>query len=363
MKKKVLIINIIRFSRYGIGAVIKNYCWRLKEHYEFDFLLCAGAEQENFDFIKQIGGRALTLRCSRNKQPISYVVQLTKLIKKNKYDIVHVHGNSATMFFDIHAAKKAGVPMRIAHSHSSSGKYKMLHYVLKKPLSKEMTVGVACSEQAGRWAFEREFVVLNNAIETEKFSFNTSLRDELREKYNLEDKFVLLNVGRLNRLKNQWFLLELLQSLSGSREDMVLVLIGDGEYEESLKIQAEKLKVTDKVLFLGKRDNIHDFYNIADMFVFPSEYEGFGLVLVEAQASGLVCVASTGVPVETNICDKVTYINVSDYMGWKNKLEEADRISDKSRMISSQNAIVKLKQNGYDVKLNAERLMNIYENN
>ena len=357
--KKVLMVVTVPFDSYGIGTVVKNYVKELHNSVSFDFLLCSGGDPENIQFIKSINGRIVNLHCSRLRNPLTYTNKLRIFLKSHRYDVIHVNGNSGTMFFEIHAAKMAGVTVRIAHCHNSDCRYKILHYLLKSRLNHELTDGIACSQKAGEWLFSRKFTILNNAIQTEKYKFDSNLRNELRKKYGYEDKTVLLNVGRLTNQKNQRFIIDLLPDLISLNPRIRLCIVGDGELEEELQEYAKTLGVTEYVTFAGKQENAQFFYSMADIFLFPSIFEGLGLVLIEAQAAGLPSVASEAVPRETRLTNTVRYLELNKSV-WLNAVSSIKCLDSESRIKASMLAREQIKEKGYDIGENAKQLLNFY---
>lgn len=359
MKKKVLIIVTCPFDGYGITMVVKNYCERLKQYVEFDFLLCAGYEKNEYDFFLKNGFNVYSAVCLRIRHPFRYVKWLTSFLKEKKYDCVHVHGNSGTLFFDIHAAKKAGIKNRIAHCHNTSCRFKIVHFLLKNRLNKEITNGLACSEKAGEWLFKNHFTVLKNAIDTNLFFYSQSYRQSLRREYGVTGDKILLHVGRMHAQKNQLFLIDVMKKLVGVDRSYKLFMIGDGEMLTDVKKRIEQYKLTESVFLLGKKQPIGFYYSFADMFVFPSIYEGFGLVAVEAQSSGLPVIASCAVPPEVNITNLVRHLEL-DVDLWAKNIESFFESKKTDREKISIESINLIKKHGYDIDENCKKLMSIY---
>lgn len=359
-KKKVLMIITVPFDGYGIGMVVKNYTAQLNKEVDFDFVLCSGGSDENYQYIKDIGSQVVEIPANRLRNPIRYMKSLTNIIIENAYDVVHVHGNSGTMFFDIHAAKKAGIPIRIAHCHNSFCKFRILHYLLKPFLNQEITLGIACSKIAGKWVFSKDFIVMNNAINAEKYSFSELYREQIRTELNVKDRYVILNVGRLVEQKNQEFLLDIMPEIVAKKENTVLILVGDGVLEQKLRERSKELNISNNVFFLGKRNDVERIYSAADCFAFPSLYEGLGLGLVEAQASGLRCVASTNVPQEANVTEKVSYISLENVDEWVELLIKENCKSVNERQQISFDSCKSIKQKNYDIKEEAKKLKKLY---
>lgn len=359
--KRVLVIVTSPFDTYGIGAVVRNYTDVLMGKFHFDFLLCAGADECGKKYIVDKGINVVDLRCSRLKNPLCYMYRLAAYLKKNKYDVVHAHGNSGTLFFEIHAAKIAGVEVRIAHCHNTSCKYKLLHYLLRHWLNREITVSLSCSKMANQWLFETEGIVLNNAISTSKFKFNKEIRDKTRQDYNLQDSFTILNVGRLSIQKNQDFIIRLMPKVVNYLPNAKFVVVGDGERYEEYKKLIELYHLENNVLLLGKQNNVDSFYQAADCFVFPSVFEGLGLAVIEAQASGLSCIASTEVPEDANAARRIVYLSF-DEDKWVDEIIACSKVSI-DREIASNIAVQQIIKSGYDINYNSYQLEHVYNEN
>ena len=239
-----------------------------------------------------------------------------KLLVKQKYDVVHLNIFQGLSLYYACLAKRAGVSIRIAHSHNTAlrkSKTKPLKLALHQ-ISKNLFAGFAtdfwaCSELAAEFMFPKRllckmgFQFIPNGIDTERFRFNPKLREKVRAELGITDAFVIGNVGRLCYQKNQTFLLqvfaEVLQKCSESR----LLLVGTGELESSLKRKVKELGITEKVIFYGTSDHVEQLLWAMDIFVFPSLFEGLSVAVVEAQAAGLPVICSAELSSETSIVD------------------------------------------------------------
>ena len=130
-KRKILVVNTTDMGYSGISSVIINYFDKTYNDVQYDFVLCGRIEGGCTEKIKSLGCNIFIPPCSRVRKPLNYYAWLKKLIKSKGCDVIHVHGNSGTMFIEIHAAQITSVPVRIAHCHSTSCKYKWAHYILK----------------------------------------------------------------------------------------------------------------------------------------------------------------------------------------------------------------------------------------
>lgn len=323
--KRVLVINTVNTSFNGITSVIMNYVRKTNKMVRYDFVLCSEVEPRIADELKRLGGNVFIPPCSRVKAPLAYSAWLRKLMKEQKYDVIHVHGNSGTMFFEVHAAKRLKIPARVVHSHSTSCKFMLAHRILKPLLNRELTHALACSDEAGKWLFTGKYTVLPNGIDVEKFAFSQDARNEYRKQLGLENKFVIGHVGYMDVEKNQLFLLRVMEQLVKRQPDARLLLIGDGKLRPEIEEFIQQYQLQDCVLLLGKRIDVMQLYQCMDVFTLPSVYEGLGVVLIEAQTAGLPCVASVGVPQSANALGLVKYIGIedSDIKSWCNAITDA----------------------------------------
>lgn len=280
----------------GVEAVVMNYYRKIdRQKFQFDFISCSPEKQKYDDEILALGGGIHRLP-SRNRHPFKYMKELKKVIKENNYNIVHIHQNSASMAMDAWVAKKCKCKVIIGHSHNTSCGIKWQHYLLKPFVNKNLTHRLACSEAAGKWIYgKKPFTVIRNAVDPSKFIYNEKARKKLRKELCVDDCFVVGFVGRLSKQKNPFRLLEIFAEVVKLKRSK-LVLVGDGEYRQELEKYAKELKISEEVMFLGRRDDVGELMSCFDCFFLPSLYEGLPLVTVEAQSSGLPCILSTNVP-------------------------------------------------------------------
>lgn len=313
----------------GVESVVMNYYRYIdRTKIQFDFICDEDSTNIPYDEIEQLGGRVILV--PPYQKVFEYQKELIKIFKDNNYKIVHSHINTLSIF-PLRAAKKAGVPIRIAHSHSTTNKKEWKRNLVKqvlRPFSKVYATDyMCCSELAGRWLFgNKEYdkgnvYLLNNAIDLDKFKFDKIMRKKLRKKYNLKDNdFVIGQVGRIMQTKNQSFTLEIFNEIS-KKKNSKLIYVGSGPMEKILKDKIFQFGLEGNVIMLGQVSNIYEIYNMLDLFILPSFYEGFGIALLEAQVSNLPCIVSNGVPIETKIADNVEFLDLNAGVEkWANKL-------------------------------------------
>ena len=251
----------------------------------------------------------------RKNKFCSNIKAYCKLLKQLRKDYDTVYFNTSGLYYPIPYIYARKYKYRIVlHSHSTTGSFfkKPIHYLNRLWINKACSVRLACSTPAGKWMFgnKENFTLVPNAIELERFSFNEINRKKCREQYDLEDSFVLGNIGRLHQVKNQIFLVDILKELINKGTEAKLLLVGDGEMKLDIEKHAEELNIRERVVFAGQTNTPEYFYSAMDCFVMPSFVEGFPITLIEAQANGLPCVVSDTITEETNITGNVSYISI-----------------------------------------------------
>lgn len=234
-----------------------------------------------------------------------------ELLRLEKYDAVHLNIFHGLSLYYAYLAKREGIPVRIAHSHNTALRKsgtrvlkQMIHCASKELFTGSATDLWACSEAAAKFLFspnalkKREFKFIPNGIDVERFRFDAAVREQVRKELGLDGKFVIGNTGRLCYQKNQDFLLDIFAGVIRRRPESRLLLIGEGEAEADLRQKAERLGISDAVIFYGTSARIGQLLWAMDVFVFPSRFEGLGIAAVEAQAAGLPVLCSEHVPHE-----------------------------------------------------------------
>ena len=316
-KKPVIVAQIMgKWIGGGVESVIMNY-YRHLDHkkIQFDFICDEDSTRIPYEEIKKLGGRVFLVP-KYQKLP-QYLKALEDLFRKNQYRIVHSNINTLSVF-PLYAAKKAGVPVRISHSHSTSNTKEWKRNIIKnilRPFSKKYATDYfACSELAGQYLFgnkafdQGEVKIIHNAIDLDKFKFDPEVRKKLRKELDIDEKTIVIgHVGRFVKQKNHDFLIDVFNEYHAKNPDSKLLLIGTGPLEEKIKAKVEKLNLSDYVLFLGQREDTNKLYSVMDVFCLPSLYEGLGMVLIEAQTNGLPCVASDKVPKEAKVSENISF--------------------------------------------------------
>ena len=357
---KVLIIITTEFVPYGgLTTVVLNYYRAIdKTGLAIDIASTNKAPENLAQELQRNGSQYYNLGARKNV--LSYLKNLNKVLKNN-YDVVHVNGNSATMLLELLPAKVKRVHTRIAHVHNTKTQHPVLQRMIYPFFRGSYNKAVAVSDDAGKWLYGDNYIVLNNAINVKKYAFSLQTREDVRNGLGFSSQtFIIGTIGKLNQQKNHRYLLEVFSKFKQSIEDCKLVIVGGGELEDELKKKADELMIGKDVIFTGMTDDASGYVQAFDFFVFPSRFEGLGLALIEAQASGLKCVISDRVPKEAVVTNQVKTISIND------KADEwADYIIQNinyNRIANSQNAAESIKAHGYDISMEAGKLRELYLN-
>ena len=341
----------------GAETVIMNWYRHInREKVQFDFLI-RSTTNLYADEISALGGRVFIMPpypshyLSNKKETECFFKE-----HAGEYLGIHVHGNALLYTNVFSIAQKNGIKHRVFHSHSISTdqKYVTLHAINRLRIHKMATDYFACSVEAGKWAFASQpFIVVKNGIAVRKYVYNEAVRNSVRNTLGITDETVYGHVGRFVDVKNHTFLLGVFKEIVNKCEKSMLLLLGDGELFDSVQKEASKLGIKEKVRFLGRKDNIGEYMNAMDVFLFPSLYEGLGIVAVEAQAAGLPVIISDTITREVALTDRVKYLPLSSYDEW---VENAIEMSRWPRD-NTQEAI---KKAGYDIDSSARYLEDYY---
>ena len=332
---------------------------------QFDFVIDKDVKSPLYKEITQLGGKIYKMPKFNGINIIDVQSSWKKFFENHsEYKILHSHVRSYASIY-IPIAKQFGLKT-IIHSHNTSngnGIMAITKRILQYPLKFQADYFFACSKEAGEWLFGKKiidhsnFIIIPNAIDTNKFKFNKEARERIRNELKINNKFVVGHIGRHTPQKNPFFLLKLFAEIHKAEPNARLLQVGQGELTEQMKEECDKLGITDKVIFTGSRDDIPDLLSAMDVFVFPSLWEGLGIVAIEAQTCGLPIICSDTIPKETKITDLIEYLPLNeDAKFW------ADRVLNKKGYNVRKDRIKDIIAAGYDISTTAKWLENFYRN-
>lgn len=360
---KVLVITTVRFRQNGITSVIMNYYRNLnKKLVSMDFIGPNAIDSTYASEFSKNNSKYIQL-ASRKKNIFKYIFDLYTTMRKGQYDIVHVHGSSHLITLELFIAKVAGIKVRIAHSHNTKCDHELLHKLLTPIFNYSYNYGIACSKEAGKWLFNKKnFLLMHNGIDLSNYKFDLKTRTTLRKELGLtENDFVIGNIAGFIPVKNHNYIIKLFNELNKVDKDIKCILLGDGSLFDEIKDKIKRNNLLNNVLLLGNKIDVYKYYNVMDVFILPSLYEGFPMVLVEAQSNGLYSIVSDTVSDSTNLTGLVAYLGIQEENidKWAKKLLELKNTKF-NRERDSNDAQNKLKNEGFDIKDNTNKLFDYY---
>ena len=314
-KIKVLMLVPNLFVANGVASFVMNYLRNL-DHNEIQVDIASYKEGNSIYYseVEKAGGKVLFLPGVKNLP--EHIKACSKILSEGQYDIIHdntLHISIPMMW----CAKQQGISVRILHSHSSklgeTYKKELRNKLFRPVLRSLATDYLACSQMAGQTMFEdRKFTVLPNIIQTEKYQFDSAVRENVRRRMDAQGKYVIGSVGRLAAEKNPFFAIDVFRKLLEEMPNAEYWWVGSGTLDEQVKAYVEKRELSGKVKLLGSRNDIVDLYQGMDVFFLPSLFEGLSIVTVEAQAMGLPCVVSDAIPPEAEYTGLLKRCSLND---------------------------------------------------
>lgn len=307
----------------GVASVVLTY-WRLLGQLQkepdpcirIDFMINEEPSEGIRQELKKAGSEFFLMPPLQLKRLGDYQKELTRFFENHTdYDIIHGHVPNAAFFY-MRAAGKAGVPVRILHSHNSRGADRLWKRVRNRILSKAamryVNEYMACGEKAARYLFGRpDCFLIKNVVDPDRFQYRERVRASVRKRLGMEKKLVIGHIGRFCPQKNQGFLIRVFASVCRREPDSCLLLLGEGKDRKKAQQLTEELGLTEKVYFCGNTERVEDYLQAMDVFVLPSRYEGVPVAAVEAMATGLPCILSSAVTGEIRT-EAVTYMSRKD---------------------------------------------------
>lgn len=337
MAKRVLICGFTR-TVGGMETYIMNIYRNIdRQKLQFDFLYPYDAPMAFHDEVLKLGGHIYHVP-RKKKNILQHYKLINKLFRENEFEGIYFQCNRKLLTMDVFKkAYKYGVKKRIIHSHNTQSYYGGCINALREKIAgfsydKYINGFFACSDDAGKWMFgQRDYRVINNGIDTNKFRYSEESRHRIREEEHIpEDYFVLGTIGRLSDEKNPEFLVELFDKINEYNSKCCFIHVGDGDKKnEIMKMVSDR--GLDNYLLVGRKDNPADYLNAMDLFLLPSIYEGFPISLIEAQSTGLPCISSTNVTQSANITGLIKYFSLDSKQEWYDAIMDTMVSSDYTR--------------------------------
>lgn len=305
--------------------LMKQYRMLNREKYQLDF--CVNIQERCYydDEIEALGGRIYRIP-PKSKDFKASLKALENIVRDNGYENVLCSSVKPGTALELLAAKKGGAKRLIYRSSNSSvdggAKQKILHCTLGQLAKIVPSVKIAPSKEAAEYCFgkgciqKKKAFILHNGIDTSVYRYSDETRKKMREELQLDGKFTVAHVGRFSKAKNHTFLIDVFEELLKIKPDSILMLIGTGELEEVVKQKAKEKNIEKKIMFLGLRNDVPQVLCAADVFVFPSFYEGMPNTVIEAQALSLPCIISDKITPDADITGNVEYLPLGNAKQW-----------------------------------------------
>lgn len=365
MQEPIRIVhNIASLHLGGSQAFVMNMYRNIdRSKVQFDFVVTPETKEGFYDEITNLGGKIFSCPRYKGTNHIQYNKWWDDFFNEHpEYKVIHGHVRSTASIY-LKIAKRHGL-VTIAHSHSTSngnGISAIVKRIMQLPIRKQADYLFACSDKAGKWLFgekaitQQNYYMIPNGVDLKRFEFDENKRNQMRMTLGIKkDMMILGHIGRLSTPKNHKFLLNVFNKYHKINSNSKLLLVGDGELFDCIKEHIDKLNISDAVIMTGSKQNTEDYYQVMDIFVFPSLWEGLPVSVVEAQANGLQCLISDVITHDVDLTDLIQYLPLDEEL-WLGAIVEAHK---KKRMGLTNENIQRLQP--FDALTVANKLQEFY---
>lgn len=357
--KRIAIVGMTK-NNGGIESVVMNIYRNIdRNKVQFDFLLLHNAEKMAYEEeVISMGARVFRIMYAQRESLKKAEETLYNFLREHtEIKGIYLHTNFPYVF-PLKVAKKAGLPIRIIHAHSSAKLFeefkgikkiqrKLIDGIIYRQIKKYPNYHFSCSDLAAKSTFKLEdYVWIKNGIDLDRFAFDDNLRTNLREEYgiSLTDK-VIGFVGMLGKIKNPLFALEIFAEYVKKEKNAKMIFVGDGVLKTELCRKIKEYNLEDKVIFTGMITDTYKWYQVFDILLVPSLFEGFPIVLVEGQTAGVPCLVSDTITKQVAVTDLVKYKSIKkNAKEWASEIEEIS-----SNTINRKVYLEQMYKNGFDV--------------
>ena len=365
MQEPIRIVhNIASLHLGGSQAFVMNMYRNIdRSKVQFDFVVTPETKEGFYDEITNLGGKIFSCPRYKGTNHIQYNKWWDDFFNEHpEYKVIHGHVRSTASIY-LKIAKRPGL-VTIAHSHSTShgnGISAIVKRIMQLPIRKQADYLFACSDKAGKWLYgekaitQQNYYMIPNGVDLKRFEFDVNKRNQMRMTLGIKkDMMILGHIGRLSTPKNHKFLLNVFNKYHKINSNSKLLLVGDGELFDCIKEHIDKLNISDAVIMTGSKQNTEDYYQVMDIFVFPSLWEGLPVSVVEAQANGLQCLISDVITHDVDLTDLIQYLPLDEEL-WLGAIVEAHK---KKRMGLTNENIQRLQP--FDALTVANKLQEFY---
>lgn len=353
--KKVLLLANSPLKHDGLTKIELDIMGFCKDKIQFE-VACGYIitdEFKNYLETKEIIYYQMPLK----RNLISYVKGIKQLVKKNQYDSVYVHGNSSLMVVEAFAAKLGRGKRIITHCHNTKSNHMILHYLVKPVFNMLIDVKIGCSSLASKWAYcGKNIITIANGVEIEKYKYNKNIRDNIRSQLGWTDDITVIgHIGRFNKQKNHERIVTIFEKIREKKPSSRLLLVGEGELKQHVLSLINEKNLKEYVTIVDYTERPQDYLQAMDVMLLPSLFEGFGLVVVEAQANGLPVIISSVCPDEIVASNLVKVLDLGD---------SSEKWADMAIILSNYGRVdvtQQLQDKGYDYSIMMSKLLNILQ--
>lgn len=362
--KRIAVIMGKMHSGGKKNLVMEYYRHIDREKYQFDFICDSDSNAIPDEEIAALGGRVY--RVAPYQKIWKHLTDINKILKENKYEIMHAYDNLMNLF-PLVLAKWHGVKVRVSESISTGNKGEaqiVVKYALKPFARVATNYLMANSTESAVFQFGQrtwdsgKVAMFKTVIDAEGNAFREEVRKAKREAMGWKDDEIILGfIGRFVAQKNPLFLIDMFNEIHKQEPKARLVVVGHGAMEDKILAMAEKYQLGESFCFLGKTEDIKPLYNAFDAFLLPSLYEGMPVVGIEAQCTGLPTIMADTITTETTACDLAHYLPLE--IGAKGWAEEVLRIV-RENIPKRRSYVKEVTETGFDSTFEAKRLEEYY---
>lgn len=353
----------------GVSTMVMNLYRNIdRTKVQFDFLVsCDNANRGKSyeEEIKMLGGRVLYFGAPLSKNIIGACKTSKKFFKENSAEYYAVHLHTPTIaYFTLRYAKKYGILNRIIHSHSTMTSTNKIKAIINRFLLTGIKYANnywACSTEAAQFLYGESFcdknniTLIYNAVDSKKFAFNEVIRDAWRDKMDLKEKIICVHVSNFTKIKNVFFLRNVIRIIANNRDNIYFVFVGDGETKSQFENEIKQTDLTKFCRFVGRTDDVTSYLNMADIFLLPSIKEGLPVSAIEAQANGLKCLLSESITRESIASEGIEFLPL-DVSAWSDAIIHFSPYENKKR----NDECTKFQTSVFDITREAKRVMELY---
>ncbi|TGE71789.1 glycosyltransferase [Weissella confusa] len=348
---KILFVNTVGFTRNGISTMVMN----LSEQMSYDpnvtvSVVSNGPYATDYlSYLDDLGIPAYVLNRSQ-KHIIKYIRSLRKIIRDNKIDVLYVHGNSATMLFDV-LATLGTKTIRVIHTHNEATDHPFITKLLTPFLRKIYNIGYSVNDVSGEKLFgKKEYRVVKNGVFLDRYDVNQDEVQRIQQLNKKDNEPLLVQVGTFSEQKNYEFTIRMLSNLRDKRVAFKALLIGEGPLIKEIQQMAKEHRLENNVTFLQPQPNIQNYLAASDAVLFPSLFEPFGLVALEAQLVGSRVLVSDAFTKSLELSSNISFLQLDEKV-WSEKISNIinDRLN-QFELVDGGNVREEAKEKGFDIR-------------